>query len=162
MKKCILLGLFILTSTLQAQQVALVPYDFETFLAQPEASRGIKNPVYEYVIANYKPLSEPESTPSDAQRDCGFTQKFENGILYEKRNCGTAAIPNGEVITVTNADPEAILEWIESLNKMYGDFDQNVWNFEQTEYRPMDNLPGGFFNIIKNDDCTTVLVMSGC
>lgn len=145
-----------------AQQVVLSPYDFDSFIKTSEEDRTTKNPVYQYITENYNVVSEKELVLSSDGGDCGFTQLFEQGIVYTKRNCGDATLAAGEVLTIPNPDRESILVWAESINKIFGDHKQNLWNFDLTEYRPMDGFQGAFFNIIRDKDCTTILVMSGC
>lgn len=162
MKKTLIILTLLFTAVITAQEVILKPFDVDKYISVDTENPNVKNPVYKYLLDNYKPISKKENLPSDAQRDCGFKQTFENGITYTKRNCGDAVLANGEVITISNPDRMSVITWVEEFNKMYGDFDQNIWNFDLTEYRPIENLPGAFFNIIRDEDCTTVLVMSGC
>ena len=165
MKKLLLALCICFTATLVAQEVTLKPYHVAAYAVMTNdgnENRIIKDPVYRYLTDNYKVISKKEILPPNGGGDCGFTQTFENGIVYTKRNCGDASLPTGEVLTISNANRESVLLWVESVNKIFGDFDQNQWNFDLTEYRPTDNIPGGFFTIKRDIDYTTILVMSGC
>ncbi len=165
MKKLFLVLSLCLTAALAAQEVTLKPFDPAAYVAidsEGNENRTVKNPVYTYLIDNYKAISEKEILPPNGGGDCGFTQTFDNGIIYTKRNCGDASLATGEVLTISNPNRESVLLWVESVNKIFGDYGQNHWNFDLTEYRPTDNILGGFFTIKRDTDYTTVLVMSGC
>jgi hypothetical protein len=165
MKKLLLSLSLCFTAVLAAQEVTLKPYDAAAYtVVNSEGNEKgiIKNPVYTYLIDNYNAISDKEILPPNGGGDCGFTQTFENGIVYTKRNCGDASLATGEVLTISNPNRESVLLWVESVNKIFGDYGQNHWNFDLTEYRPTNNLLGGFFTIKRDTDYTTVLVMSGC
>lgn len=165
MKKLLLALSIGFTAVIAAQEVALKPFDAAIYrLVDQEEyeNRTIKDPVYTYLTDNYKAISKKQILPSNGVGDCGFTQSFENGIIYTKRNCGDASLATGELLTLSNPDRASVLVWVESVNKIFGDYNQNQWNFDLTEYRPLAGLPGGFFTINRDVDYTTVLVMSGC
>ena len=82
MKTLLYLLCFCFVSVSIAQETTLKPVDVE--------NTSKKDPVYEYLLQHYKPISDKEPIPSDGVVDCGFTQTFENGLSYEKRNCADA------------------------------------------------------------------------
>ena len=155
---CTLLFVF----SVSGQEATLKPFEFEKFMVTKEGSSIIKNPVYQYLTQNYTAISEKQILPSNGVGDCGFTQSFNNGLTYVKRNCGDAALATGEVLEVINPDRASLILWVESFNKMYGDFDQNLWNFDQSQYVPVGGIQGAYFEIIRGKRSTTILVMSGC
>ena len=127
------------------------------------SNASMKNPVHHYLVNNYKTISKEKKTPSNGVSDCGYTQAFSSDIIYEKRNCGDASLATGEVLTIKNPDRDSIIEWVEALNSLYSEFkEHNGWNFDQTQYRPLSNVPGAYFEIYRNKGSTTILVMSGC
>ena len=146
---------FCLAGVSIAQETKLKPVDVE--------ATSKKNPVYEYLLQHYKPISEKEAIPSDGVVDCGFIQTFENGLSYEKRNCADAFLATGEVLTIANPDRTSVIKWVEELNTIFTDQKgHNGWNFDQSEYRPLSNVSGAFFKIYRYKNSTSVLVMSGC
>lgn len=144
-----------------AQEIKLKAFDLE-HIELDTREKLQKDPVYQYITENYKPLSAKENVASPDDSTCGFTQTFEGGITYTKRNCEDAAIPAGELITITNPDRSSITDWVEALNSILHENDNNMWNFEQSTYRPVGGFPGAFFEIYRERDHTKVLVMSGC
>lgn len=155
MKTLLYVLCFCFVSMSIAQETILEPVDVE--------NTSKKDPVYEYLLQHYKPMSDKEPIPSDGVVDCGFTQTFENGLSYEKRNCADAYLASGEVLTVTNPDRTSIVKWVESLNAIFTEHKgHNGWNFDQSEYRPLSNVPGAFFEIYRYKNSTSILVMSGC
>ncbi len=139
-----------------AQKNILKPFDVE--------NTPTKNPVYHYLLGNYKATSEQRQNAKNGVLDCGYTQTFSSDITYEKRNCGDAPLATGEVLTIKNPDIDSVIIWVETLNILYTKGqDNNVWNFEQTRYMPLsNNTPGAYFEIYKDLESTTILVMSGC
>lgn len=138
-----------------AQENALKPFNVN--------NTSIKNPVYHYLVENYHTISEKKESASNGVSNCGYTQMFSSGITYEKRNCGDASLATGEVLTIKNPDADSVIIWVEALNDIYtkGE-DNNVWNFEHTQYMPLSYTPGAYFEIYRDIDSTTILVMSGC
>ena len=145
-----------------AQEQTLKTVEVAKFTKIEEGRYIVMNPVYQYITENYNPTSGKEEIPEKGARNCGFTQTFENGLTYTKRNCGDAFLENGEVLTIPNADRQSVIAWVESLNEIFGAYNDNMWNFDQTEYRPITGGPGGFFRILTDNEATKVLVMSGC
>lgn len=162
MKLLCVFYLFLNVLTVAGQETTLELFDYEKVALSVEGHPALINPIYDYLNQNYKALSDKVSLPSNGIGDCGFTQTFEGGLAYMKRNCGDAALATGEVLEVTNPDRSSIILWVESVNKMYGDYDQNLWNFDQSEYVPVGGLRGAYFQIIREKDATKILVMSGC
>lgn len=160
----LLYALYFLLSmlTISAQETILKSFDFENVMIDKDGKSNIINPVYGYLTQNYTALSDKESLGSNGVGDCGFRQAFSSGICYMQRHCGDAALATGEVLEIANPDRASVILWVESVNKMYGDYDQNLWNFDQSEYVPVGGIPGAYFQIIREKDLTKILVMSGC
>lgn len=120
------------------------------------------NTVLRYFEKNYKATSEKIDIKLDPDFDnaeCGFTKKFEYGIVYTYYNCGEAT-PVKEEITLPKTPYSVLKKWVELTYKANGTEIENTW-YSSTEYGPHDKEAGCYYTIKQGEKNTIISTWCG-
>jgi len=121
---------------------------------------------YLYLNRNYNSNSVKYAIKTDADFDnieCGFTKKFQSGILFTTYNCGEAA-PLIQKITFPKTNISTLQKWIELIDKASLTLDSkstNRWK-NQNEYNPNEEEAGCYYKIIETTTKSIVEIWCGC
>lgn len=111
------------------------------------------NIILTYFQENYKTISEKTDIKLDPDfdnKECGFTQKFEQGIVYSYHNCGEAK-PVEEKIVLPKVDKTRLQKWIENIYKSHPMDIENVWYKGENEYGPKSEEAGCYYKILPSE-----------
>lgn len=122
------------------------------------------NIVLSYLEANYKATSGKFDIKKDEEMggvECGFTKKFESGIVYAYRNCGEAA-PIKEKIIFPKTELAKLKKWIEQIDKANPSNMESVWYKGKNEYGPKDEEAGCYYKIKQMKSQSIIEIFCGC
>ena len=122
------------------------------------------NIILRYFENNYKVISDKTDILKDEEMggvECGFTKKFEFGIVYTYHNCGEAA-PVKEKIILPKTDTARLQKWIENIDNSNPTNTNNIWYKGENEYGPKDEGAGCYYKIIPLKEKSMIEVWCGC
>lgn len=165
MKTFSLFLVFIFCSSIALAQKGFILKNPDTLQLKKEHKKsdyGI-NTVLTYLEKNYKSTSEKTDIKLDPEfnnDECGFTRKFEFGIVYTLYNCGEAA-PYKEYITFPKVTSKALKKWIELMYASYGYDIKNKWYPNESEYGPENEEAGCYYKIKHTKDQSKIDIWCG-
>jgi hypothetical protein len=161
------LSILLFTVQISAQdKFELKPADAQKLKQQFEDNNYQENIILSYLKENYKVTSKKldiKLDPDFDNKECGFTLKFEHGIVYTYHNCGEAK-PVEEKILFPKVDKVTLQKWIETIEKANpaAADTNNVWYENETEFGPKDEGVGCYYKILPSKDKSIVEVWCGC
>jgi len=161
----LLLVLSLFTLQISAQEsFKLKEVDSKKRLQEFEKSNYQTNIILAYFEDNYKATSGKLDILKDKEMgnvECGFTKKFEHGIVYTYHNCGETA-PVKENITLPKTDMAQLKKWIEGIHKANPSEIENVWYKGEKEFGPKDEGVGCYYKIKETKNNSIIDVWCGC
>lgn len=166
MKNSILLIILLFFSfQISAQKsFQLKEVDSKKLLQEFEKNNYQTNVILAYFENNYKATSGKLDILKDKEMgnvECGFTKKFEHGIVYTYYNCGEAA-PVKEKIILPKTNLTQLKKWIEGIHKADPSEIENIWYKDEKEFGPKDEGVGCYYKIKQAKTNSIIDVWCGC
>ncbi len=166
MRSFYILFVFLFCSSIVSSQKGFVLKDPDTLRLKQEhlkSDYGI-NTILSYLERNYKSTSVKTDIKLDPEfnnEECGFTKKFEFGIVYTLYACGEAA-PSKEKITFPKVKLPALKKWVELIYAIDANNIKNKWYPKENEYGPDDEEAGCYYKLKQIETQSVVDVWCGC
>lgn len=147
-----------------SQDFTLKKPDLKILSEELSKSEYSINVILSYLERNYKATTEKIDILKDAEMgnvECGFTKKFEPGIVYTYNNCGEAA-PVKELISFPKIKSDQLQKWIEEIHSINPSKIINTWYKGENEYGPKDEGVGCYYKIKQSKNNSVVDIFCGC
>ncbi|MFV0345047.1 MAG: hypothetical protein ACK5IQ_02180 [Bacteroidales bacterium] len=165
MKRILIILLLFTPILLYAQKFKLESPDTERLAALMDAGAyPVYEVIYLYLIWNYDTVSQKQDVVYYENPEYGirmFSQKFENGIEYsfEDYTEGGAAV----LLTLPSTDRDNLVKWIETIFESLSlGSTKNGWNSDKSEFSPIEEDVGCFYNIRETGTHTIIKNYCGC
>jgi hypothetical protein len=115
-----------------------------------------------YFENNYKATSgkiDVRLDPDFNNKECGYSKKYEFGIVFTTNNCGEAS-PLKQTITFPRTDINQLKKWVENIYKADLTDVPNKW--KGNEYIPKDEEAGCYYTIKQEKEKSTIEIFCGC
>ena len=117
-----------------------------------------EDPFYTYLIENFDTLSTQvitenyeirgEEEESVAAQPCAWRQDFKSNISYSSTICSESG--ETSVVHTSCPDKKVLVRLVDILFHT----NDNIWNADSTEYKPIEEDAGCYYSIDKNDTGT--------
>lgn len=165
MKSKIILYIFLLISftAISQKKYKLIQPNINRLKAITEKDEALNNQIIQlYLNHNYKAISNKIDIKLDPDFDnieCGYTIKYNFGIIFTTSNCGEAA-PLLQRIQFPKTNLDQLKKWVEKIYKADLTDVKNIW--KKNEYLPKDDGVGCYYKIKQYKSKSVVEIFCGC
>jgi hypothetical protein len=116
-----------------------------------------------YLDNNYKTTSKKlniKLDPDFDNKECGYTKKYEFGIVFTTFSCGEAS-PVIKSIKFPKTNLSELKKWVENIYKVDLTDVPNKWK-DKYKYIPKDDGVGCYYTIKQTKTNSTIEIWCGC
>ena len=165
MKHLLIFFLIFYAANSTAQTLYLKEVD-STAIARFVAKEGhFDDVIYAYFKLNYQQQSGKKDVQQLTYPDfdtCAFVQEFEKDITYKIYSCKEAGGTSVTLEFPRTVDKKRLKNWVEEIYSVINVGIPHQWNKDKSQYHPVDEGVGCYYDIIETSDQILVKVYCGC